>query len=289
MMEIEQILEGFRPTGGIYKRECVDAAVAQQAEVTPHLINILRGAADDPDGFLMSDRSDHVYAVMLLRHFHEPSAHEAILDVFSLPEEYTFELFGDIVTEDLVSILLQTCGSETEGIRALSANKDANLYCRSAAQESLVHAVIEGYVPREEIVEFFRELLMQDLADEDVDSLNLLLPSVCDLYPEELMSLVKQVYDKELMPSWMPSLLYEDFEEALEDGKDIVLKRTKSDMLSRRHDNIHAAMDWWASWDEPLPVSAQVSQSASAAKKNQKKNKRKMAKKSKRKNRRKKK
>jgi hypothetical protein len=299
---ITEILEAFRIFDGNYKREQVDAAVELKEEITPFLIEILEKVLADPDVYLENDDLyDHIYSFMLLGHFRESKAHDVIVDLFSLPDKIPHELFGDLTTSDLPVILLHTSGGSIERIKSMAANDDVDDYCRISALNAMAYAVVEGIASREEVLKFYGTLFTGNETDEESDFWGLLANFVCDLYPEELMDTIKKAYNNGLIASGM--IRYENFEQALEDGKERCLERLKSDLERQSLDDIHDSMSWWACFNEasqiysaqdpddlinysPLTASNQSSHKMNKKKKKAKKRKRKQAKASKRKNRR---
>jgi hypothetical protein len=246
---ITKILEAFKIFDGIYKREQVDAAIELKEEITPFLIEILENVLTDPNKFIENDdRYDHIYALMLLGHFRESKAHNVIIDLFSLPGEIPDELFGDLTTDDLPTILIRTCGGSIERIKSMASNKDADDYCRVSALNAMAYAVVESIVSREEVISFFGTLFTGDETDEISDFWGLLANLVCDLYPEEIMDTIKKAYDDHLIASGM--IRYEDFKKALEDGKEKCLERLKTDLQRRSLDDIHDSMSWWACFNK---------------------------------------
>ena len=98
------------------------------SHLKPFLIEILENVLTDPGQYIENDgRYDHIYALMLLGHFKESKAHNVIVDLFSLPDKIPDELFGDLTTTDLPTLLLRTCGGSIERIKSLATNK--NEYC----------------------------------------------------------------------------------------------------------------------------------------------------------------
>lgn len=243
--KISEILNGLKIFDGIYKREFVDAAIEQKDEITPYLIEILKNVLSDPDKYVgFDDLQDHIYSLMLLGHFRESKAHKVIIDLFSLPDDIPHELFGDLTTNDLPTILLRTCGGSFELIKSMALNKDADDYCRVSALNALAYAVVDGIAPREEVLSFFGTLFTGNEADEMSDFWSLLATIVWKLYPEEIMDTIKQAYEDGLI---FPGMIgYEDFKEALEDGKEKCLGRLKNDLERRSLDDIHDSMSWWA-------------------------------------------
>jgi hypothetical protein len=299
---ITEILEAFKIFDGNYKREQVDAAIELKEEITPFLIEILEKVLADPDTYLENDdRYDHIYSFMLLGHFKETKAHNVIVDLFSLPNKIPHELFGDLSTSDLPVVLLRTCGGSIDRIKSMASNKDVDDYCRISALNAMAFAVVEGIASREEVISFLGTLFTGNETDEDSDFWGLLAGLAYDLYPDELMDTIKKAYNDNLIASGM--IRYEDFEQALEDGKERCLERLRTDLERQSLDNIHDSMSWWACFNEepqiysaqdpddlinysPLTASNQSTHKTNKKKKKAKKKKRKQAKASKRKNRR---
>jgi hypothetical protein len=246
---ITEILEAFKIFDGNYKREQVDAAIELKEEITPFFIEILDNVLTDPDKYIKNDdRYDHIYSLMLLGHFREPKAHNIIIDLFSLPDDIPHELFGDLTTSDLPTILMRTCGGSIKLIKSMASNKAADDYCRVSALNAMAYAVVEGIASREEVISFFGTLFTGNETDEISDFWSLLANLVCDLYPEEIMDTIKKAYDDDLIASGM--IRYEDFKKALEDGKEKCLERLKTDLERRSLDDIHDSMSWWACFNK---------------------------------------
>lgn len=252
---IPEILESFRIFDGVYKKEQINAAIALKDEITPHLIEILENVIAAPEEYdENSDLYDQIYALMLLGHFKEPKAHKAIVDLLSLPDDLPDQIFGDLLTSNFPAILLNTCGGSVELIKSLILNKEADEYCRVAACRALTYAVVEGYVSRESVLEFFGAVFAGKETYDQSDFWGLMASSVCDLYPEESMDIIRQAYDDGLI---MPQIIaYSDFEEALKRGKDKCLEELKIDFERNRLDDIHATMSWWACFKDEKTFSS---------------------------------
>ena len=289
--KISEILEAFRVFDGVYKREEIDAAIGLKEEITPHLIKILENLLADPNAYIENnDLYDHTYALMLLGYFKEPKAHKVIIDIFSLQPDLPYNLFGDLITEDLPIILLNTCNGSTELISSLILKKEADEFCRASASQALAYAVIEGYTTREETLTFLESLFTGTEAEMGSAFWGMLATTACNLYPAEIMDTVKQAYENELIDTM--SIKLSDFEEDLQLGKKKCLERFKKNFEARRLDDLHNSMSWWACFGEKPNVPPSGSLPDLPPKKSRKKksqSKKKQAKISKKKNRRKKK
>jgi hypothetical protein len=298
-LTVDEILDLFRNYSGVYEKEAVAVAVDHRTEIVPRLIEILRMVSDDPTPYLEDeDLFDHIYAVMLLGHFKATEAHQTIIDVFSLPDDMTYQIFGDTGTSDLPMILLRTCGGSLEAIKAMALNREIGEYNRNSALQAMSYAVVAGVADRDETLAFFRTLFTGEETDADSDFWGLLACNILELYPEESMDTIKQGYEDGLIASGMVG--YGDFEKTLKEGKEKTFERLKANYDRNSLDDIHGSMSWWACFkkedrprrepdlshpffDTPNRISTKVQKKKNTT---AKKKKRKQAKKSKRKNRR---
>lgn len=249
-----EILAALEFNEGVYPREAVEAAIAHKEEITPYLIDILERVLADPAKYRDEPRYfAHIYAVMLLAHFKEEQAHQLIVDVFSLPEKFVDHLFGDTITEDLPMILYRTCGGSVEQIKGLVLNKEAYDFCRSSALRALNFAVIGGLVSREEMLDFYGSLFTGDEAEPGSDFWSFVANVVYELYPEELMDVIKQAYQHDLI--WPGYIGLDSFEQALKQGKEQTLAELRADMERNSLEDLHEHMSWWASFNQPQKTS----------------------------------
>lgn len=291
--KIKTILEKFEPYDKIYKREAVDEAIALKDDITPHLIEILEDVLANPDDYVDSPVETHIYAFMLLGYFKEPKAHESLIKLFSLPEDYIDPLFGDLITEDLPMVLFNTCGGSVDQIKSLIVNKESYEYCRGSALSALTYAVAEGMVSREETLDFLGTLFTGE-EDDNPDSgfWTFVVDAISDLYPEELMPTIEQAFQNEMVDEMFFGL--DEIKSILDQGKEQTLEKLRDKMKMNSLDDIHKSMAWWAMFDYQSERSAQIAMSAQKPAKPKtvkqikakKKKKRKQAKVSKKKNRR---
>lgn len=250
-MEIDDLVKSLETYDKKYKRDEIDEALIKRQEITPHLISILEKVLQDPEKYADpdSDYWGHIYAFMLLGHFCETKAHDVIVDLFSLPNDLPSGLFGDSVTGDLPIVLLRTCGGNTERIRDLILNKSAYDYCRGSALQALSYTLIEGYITREEILSFYRELFSEKRAFPGSAFHNILATCIYDIYPEEMMETIDKAYDVGLIHSGY--IGHEEFTEILKGGKEKCLDNLRAKIQERQIVNIHDSMSWWACFEQP--------------------------------------
>ena len=239
-MEVGEILRRLERNEGRFARQAVQEATARRDEITPELLRILEQVADDPQRF--ASQPDYMalsYAMFLLALFRERRAYPLLVRIFSAPGELPFDLVGDVVTEDLDSILASVSGADTSGMAALIENEQANEYVRSAALRSLVILVGCGQRSRDEVMAYFAGLFRR-LERTPSAVWNSLVSRCADLCPEEVLDEIRQACEDGLVePRWS------NVEEAMAGGKEQALQR-----LSRsRHlviTDVAAEMEWWA-------------------------------------------
>lgn len=259
---VDEIIDAICRFDGAYRRAHVNAALAMREEITPRLIELLENVRRNPARFADIDEyTGHVYAAMLLAYFRETRAHRLILDLFSLRDDLLDALWGDMVTEDLPTLLYRTCGGDLTQIKALAANRNADDYCRSSALTALAYAVVDGAADRAEVVAFFASLLNKRTASEDSAFLDLLVGVVVDLCPAEILDDIKRAYDEDRIDTMI--IDYEGVEELVKQGPEAGLNRLRQEMQRHMPNDFHGAMDWWAMFREP-PAAARPSNAATA-------------------------
>jgi hypothetical protein len=255
--KIYEILDGFKISDGIYKRELIDSAIELKDEISPHLIKILESVLSDPEKYIENKKLiDHVYSIMLLGHFRESKAHNVIVDLFSLPDDMSYKLYGDLLSGDLPVILVRTCDRHIDLIKSMVLNKNIYGFSRISAANAMTYAVVDGIVTREEVLSFFGTLFTGNEADEMPDFWSILATCAYYLYPEEIMDTIKKAYDDGLIFSG--AIGYGEFEEMLEAGEEKCLERLKNNYKRQSLDDIHDSMSGWFCFNQakkdPVPI-----------------------------------
>lgn len=284
--EISAILQALERFSGEYDQEAVDAAIAHREEITPHLIDCLEKVAADPSVYLEDEGYYlYIYAFMLLGHFQETRAHQAVVELFSLPDDIPHKLFGDLLTEHLPMVLFRTCGGDFELIKSLILNRRADAYPRGEAARALVYAVVAGQLPREEVLSFFSTLFTGDEAEPLSPFWGAIADNILDLYPQELMPVLEDAAARGLLDGGY--VVEADFDRALGSSVDKSLEYVRQEMERRPWNDLHSLMSGWSCFhdDQWDPYSIPADAPTIKNKKPQKKKKKKMAKASRRKNR----
>ena len=249
-MDLTEVLAVFEKFDGKYKRDQVTYALEHQEEITPHLIKILKNILENPVEYVSKeDYYAHIYALILLGYFKETKAHQLIIDLFCIPDDFIDELFGDIATDNLPVVLFQTCDGSLENIKTLILNKNAPDTSRVSAVGSMLYAVADEVISREEVLAFLGTLFTGEETNPSSNFWGFIASDICDLCPDEhTFEIIKKAYDDGLILSDIVG--YEEFEESMELGVDTCLNRNKQNMQQAIPEDIHDSMSWWACFEQ---------------------------------------
>jgi len=280
---IDELIADLDFWTGRTKIELVDEAIERWGEIMPHLLAHLEMVIVDPAGYLDEDHDLLPYALLLLAHFREQRAHPLMLSLFSLSGDALHELLGDIKTTVLPAFLLRTGGGSLDGVKTLVINRSADQFLRWAAMETLCLAVAAGMADRTEIMEFLKGLLT---GEEDVPDSYFwagIANSLCDLYPDEVMDVVRKAYEDGLI--FPGAITLDDFERTLALGLEDSIANLRRELAWRVPDNIEQLLAMCEAVDDCVDTIPRTIQQNDMKAKVQRKKKKKMSKASRRKNR----
>ncbi len=254
-MKVEAILQELMYIErGNFPREALEAAIAQQEAITPHLLQ----AIEDAPGLLerLATEKNYMlptYAFYLLAQFRETRASPLIVAFFSQPGRQPVDVMGDFVTEDLGRVLASVSGGDTAPIKSLIENSQINEYTRSSAMVGLLTLFVEGVLSRKEIIDYFRSLFRGGLEKEYSYIWEALISHSSAIYPEELMPEIRQFFADDLANDIIPSNL-RWVRRVLAEGKE----ETLASLRAKRHyhyvNDTISEMEWWHCFQPPQPT-----------------------------------
>jgi len=269
---IQTLLSKFDQLSDTYLRDEMDEALLHREALTPHLLKIIETVAENPLRYALEQHNGHVYAATLLAHFEEPAAHLPLIRAFSIAEEQLIDLWGDMTTETLPTILYRTSNGSMEAIKDLVANRDVDQYVRCAAMEALSYVVSAHPFHRDEVVRFFQGLFTGEEADRESYFWGNLTATLCDLHPGESMAIIRQAHEAGIVHKGFISL--ENVEEANNRSREEAMAALQTWVKARMPADIHAYISWFAEFhqqDHEQPVKSP--QSGSKKKESHPKNK----------------
>lgn len=217
VMDIQELFERLDRHRGSFPGDLVAEVIARRVEVIPPFLEILEAVDTNPEPWLLDDaRMVHIYAMYLLALFRETRAYLPLVRIFSRPREFSFDLAGDVVTEDLGRILASVSGGDVSGLTALIENEQANEYVRALAMEGMVSLVTTGQRTRDEVIAYFLQLF-QKLERKPGAQWDGLAHVCADLWPQETIDELGRAYEDGLVDTG--SIDWHDIEHALALGQ----------------------------------------------------------------------
>ena len=232
-MDAQQITSELERLDGSFPGDVIQYALEHREEVTNLLLNILEQSTIVVDRLLSEENYfGHIYAMFLLAQFREKKAYPLVAEFFSLPGETTWELAGDIVTEDLGRILASVSCGDTTILKKMIENSALDEMVRAAAMDSLLVLLASEEIRREDLVDYFSELYRKRLEKEKSMIWNHLVVSSVNIHPKELLEEIEDAYRNNLVDDDFIS--FSQVEEALLSGNETVLgwlRQNKAYML----------------------------------------------------------
>lgn len=268
--DIQTLLADFDRLSDTYMREEVEAALTCQDVITPHLLAIIESVATNPLVYSLEGHNGHVYAATLLSHFQEPAAHLPLIRAFSIPEELLVELWGDLTTETLPTILYRTCNGSMAAIKELVTNQEVDQYVRCAAMEALSYIVAFNPSRRDEVISFSQGLFTGKEADKESYFWGNLAATLCDLHPGESMEVLRKAYAEDIIPTHF--IEQRDVEEANDLDKEATLTALRTRVIKRMPADVHGYISWFAEFQDqdvtqPFPAADNQKKPPAGAKK----------------------
>jgi len=240
-MDVQEILSQLERNESPLPRLALEEAVAHRGEITPLLLGVLEEVARDPARFAADDdRLIHVFAMYLLAQFRESRAYPLLVQIFSAPGEVPYDLAGDVVTEDLASILASVSDGDPSGMMALIENEHADEFVRSAGLDGLLTLVACGKQSRDEVMAYMGRLFhtLERTPSYVWDGLAI---ACSDLCPSEVERDLREAWEDGLIDPF--SISSEEISQAIAMGRDAAMKE-----LPLRHrliTNVVEDLEWW--------------------------------------------
>lgn len=197
---MKKLLKEIEYNNGEFPEAQLKEIINRREEFIPELLDILKNAKDNYEEILEKPNYfAHIYAIFLLAQFKEKKSLKLIIDLISIPNEISDDIFREYLTEDLHKILASVCGSDIEPLKKLVEDSNVNEYVRSAAIKSFIALLGEGVISQGEVIEYYKGLFEGKLERENSQVWNELIYDSCDAGPSELYQHIKKAYEDELV------------------------------------------------------------------------------------------
>jgi len=200
-MQIKEILTQLKfYNNGKFPLEALQAAVNQQEEITPHLLEIIQDCIENTAIYLSSSPAimRHIYALFLLAQFREKQAYPLIVKLLSKNNDIPYQLFGDVITEDLPNILAAVCHNDLSLIKQLIEDESVEKFVRTSALSALLVLYLEDDLERLSIIDYLNSLFNKIKREPHVLWDELISMSM-DIKAAGLMTEIQMVLDEGLL------------------------------------------------------------------------------------------
>ena len=241
-IEVEEIITALSEERGQPPREAFKAADARRGEITDRLLDALEAGLAAPSDASGEASQLFCHALYLLAKWREPHAFPFVMRWLALPDEGAFDIAGDVPTAAGSRILASVCGGDRPEIRALVENRAADEFCRSEALQSLAVLTAWGELPRETVIAYLRELIVEKLEREPSYVWSAVAGVILDLDAGELVPLIRQPYDDGLIDPF--SIGWDEIETRVSHTE-----RTPFGEFQHRHPpitDVAVETAWWA-------------------------------------------
>jgi hypothetical protein len=159
-MTVAEIIDALTSCSRQFPAEALSAAMAQRAEITPRLLEILEDVAANPERYAREDSLIPLYAAYLLAYFRETRAYQPLTKIIAAPgDKVAGRLFGDMITERLKNILAAVDDGDPGPLKQLVESGSVDDFVRGDALNAFQVLVHTDQIPRETVVKYFRRRL----------------------------------------------------------------------------------------------------------------------------------
>ncbi|MGO8697919.1 MAG: DUF1186 domain-containing protein [Limisphaerales bacterium] len=249
-MTVPEIIAALTPYTGHFPKAAVEAAIAQREEVTPHLLRALEEIAEAPEKFAAQQDMLVLFASYLLAQFRDKRAYRPLTKILAAPGDTADKLFGETITERIENILASVYDGDPEPIKRLVEGEEVYEFVRGAAVDTFMVLTNTGQIPRQEVVDYYRELFRGKLRREYNQVWNALTTAVADLPAPELIEDLRKTFSDDLVDPG-----YADLEELERDAGVPFEKKEewKREKLTLLISDTVSEMAWWAAFEADRP------------------------------------
>lgn len=246
---MKELIKKIEYNSGKFPTHELEEIIKRKDEAIPYLIDIIKNVIENPTKYIeLPNYFGHIYAVFLLAQFKVNEFYPLVIKLLKLPDEIPYDLFGDSITDDMQRILASICGRDIEPIKELIENPSVEVFIRGTALSALVILVLDERLERKYILEYCKDLLTNNVENNNPIFMGEVVSSCYDLYPEEIYDTIKEAYEKKLIDESMINLF--DINNRLKKSKEEVIESSKNNIHLQLINDSIKDMKWWDCFDE---------------------------------------
>lgn len=178
-----------------FPEAAIRAAQRHREAITPKLIEVLRSAAANAKAGRVPVGSAPTIALFLLAEFQATEALPAVIEAISLPDEDSYELFGELLTEDISRLLAIFAPHQWDAIDELIRNQQMSEYVRWTIAETYALLFRDDRISRETALDRLTRLLREAIDAQDYRIGPGLVSALLRFAPKECFDDIKRAYE----------------------------------------------------------------------------------------------
>lgn len=157
MEELQKAIENITYYSKKFPREELELISANRDEAIPCLRDAVEKAVREKED-LADNYSLHLYGIFLLAQFQDRAFFPKLMRLASLPEDTLDFLIGDVLTEDLGSILYNTYNGDINLLKQAIRNEQVSDYARAEMLDVMGQLYLDRTLEKREFQDFLREI-----------------------------------------------------------------------------------------------------------------------------------
>ena len=204
-------------THSIWAKRACKEILRRKQDFIPLLLAALDQTLADPAAALDEGSKIFIPASFLLAQMREKQAYLRLAALINFDGDTVDELWGEILVQDYAVLLRDTFNGDTSALKPLIENRAASPWSRIMAVSAWGMLFFDGFVARQEIIAYFRQLISDARASKPNSDTKIFLTgitiSISEQYLEEMLEDVRALYAKKAIDND----IYNNYEEYVED------------------------------------------------------------------------
>ncbi len=195
-VDVAAVLKTLENSNRVFPEDAVRTIQGQRELFIPHLIAAIRAMTAAAREGKQLNLGVHDYALLLLTEFRAKEALPAIVEAITLPGELPFDLYNDLITEELARTLAVLADDQPELLDGLIRDRAVNEFVRWSAVDAIGMLARGGKITREAAAERLNSHLLFAFETSDEDLGKPLVSVLCRLGVASSRDLVLEALTK---------------------------------------------------------------------------------------------
>ncbi|HEV8051107.1 MAG TPA: DUF1186 domain-containing protein [Parachlamydiaceae bacterium] len=232
-LSVEDIINKFRIGFTEHPQDELQAASELENELTPHLLEDLEFALNNP-GMISHLYMGHIFALYLLAEYRRKDAFPYLLKFLYMPQDSLDELFGDTYLIDFDRIIASVFNGEIKPLLDVFEDKKICDHSRFLAFNSVMILMNQGLIEKDMILSYIEDQLVAALENKNEWLVTTLVDSIMNYRLERFYPLAYKAFDISLVDRCMLTL--NDFKlkvssvENLLDSSNIFMRKASEEL-----------------------------------------------------------